>query len=324
MSSSSDDDTPLVAVSSGVGSHNQQNGTAGARSVNGKRRKASSSDFSDDDRPLVGFSMHSSNYRADYIPTTQAKRVKPAPAASKKKANNSEETSDDEDDVPLASRTTKVPMPGAHAAAVGARPNKSPRRSAAKSYKEESDDDGLLPPVSSKASQDDEEQPSDSSDDGPLVKRTPKRVPATNGKAKNTIKKRKKSEDSSESDSTETETNKKAKKAKPPPKKRVKKEVKDEDEMDVDEGGVKSKSTSPTKKESKAKAPKAKKEEKEEEIFKWWEEETPDDIEGDGSKKWDTLQHSGVLFPPPYVPAPASVKILYDGESRSIIQATLL
>jgi DNA topoisomerase I len=315
MSSSSDDDTPLVAISNGVGSHNHQNGTANARNVNGKRPKASSSDLSEDDRPLVSSSTCPSNYLADYVPTTQAKRVKPATAAPRKKANNSEETSDDEDDAPLAVMTTKVSMPGAHAAAVGARLNKSPRRSAAKSYKEESDDDGMLPPFSSMASQDDEEQTSDSSDDEPLVKQTPKRTPATNGKAKNTMKKRKKSEDTSEADSTDTEIdNKKAKKAKPSPRKRVKKEVKSEDEMDIDEDDGKNKKASRVKKESKPKPAKVKKEEKEEEVFKWWEQEVPDDIEGDGSKKWDSLQHAGVLFPPAYVPAPATVKIMYDGE----------
>jgi len=55
MSSSSDDDTPLIAVSNGVGSHSHRNGTANAYNVNGKRPKASSSDLSEDDRPLVSF-----------------------------------------------------------------------------------------------------------------------------------------------------------------------------------------------------------------------------------------------------------------------------
>lgn len=316
MSSSSGDDIPLVAVSNGLGSHSHQNGAANARNTNSKRRMADSSDLSEDDRPLVSFEICSLYYRVTYIPTTQAKRVKPATAAPRKMANNSEETSDDDDDAPLAIMTTNVSMPGAHAAAVGARSNKMPRRSAAKSYKEESDDGGMLPLMSSKASQDEEEQPSDSSDDEPLIKQSPKRTPATNGKAKTAMKKRKKSEDSSGADNTDTEMdNRKVKKAKPPPRKRVKKEVKSEDEMDIDGEDGKGKKPSPTKKEAKPKAAKVKKEEKEEEVFKWWEQETPADIEGDGSKKWDSLQHAGVLFPPAYVPAPGSVKIKYDGES---------
>ncbi|TXT11142.1 hypothetical protein VHUM_01893 [Vanrija humicola] len=42
--------------------------------------------------------------------------------------------------------------------------------------------------------------------------------------------------------------------------------------------------------------------------YKWWEQG-----DGDGSVKWTTLQHNGVLFPPPYVPLPKSVRMKYDG-----------
>lgn len=45
-----------------------------------------------------------------------------------------------------------------------------------------------------------------------------------------------------------------------------------------------------------------------EESYKWWEEGIQD-----GVKKWDTLQHNGVLFPPPYEPLPSNVKLIYDG-----------
>lgn len=181
----------------------------------------------------------------------------------------------------------------------------------------------MPPPRSSKASQDeDEDDASDSSDDEPLVKQAPKRMPAANGKSKPAAKKRKKSE--SDADDSDTETDKPAKKAKPPPKKRIKKEVKSEDEMDLDDEDVKGKKTSRAKKEPKPKAAKVKKEEQEEEVFKWWEQEAPEDVEGDGSKKWDSLQHAGVLFPPAYVPAPANVKILYDGEYHRLQNEILL
>lgn len=50
-------------------------------------------------------------------------------------------------------------------------------------------------------------------------------------------------------------------------------------------------------------------EEAEEEEYKWWEDPT----KGDGSKKWDTLQHNGVVFPPPYEPLPKNVKMKYNG-----------
>ncbi len=72
---------------------------------------------------------------------------------------------------------------------------------------------------------------------------------------------------------------------------------------------------------------KSKKEEEEEILYKWWEKNeagnegaegegeapTHEDIHGDGTKKWTTLRHEGVLFPPPYTPLPSTVKFHYDG-----------
>ena len=49
--------------------------------------------------------------------------------------------------------------------------------------------------------------------------------------------------------------------------------------------------------------------EEEEEEYRWWEDPT----KGDGTKKWDTLEHAGVVFPPPYQPLPKSVQMRYDG-----------
>jgi len=43
--------------------------------------------------------------------------------------------------------------------------------------------------------------------------------------------------------------------------------------------------------------------------FKWWEADN-----NDGSVKWNTLEHNGVMFPPPYVPLPKNVKMKYDGK----------
>jgi DNA topoisomerase IB len=42
--------------------------------------------------------------------------------------------------------------------------------------------------------------------------------------------------------------------------------------------------------------------------YKWWEQG-----ENDGSAKWTTLHHNGILFPPPYIPLPKGVKMKYDG-----------
>ncbi|EEH11244.1 topoisomerase I [Histoplasma capsulatum G186AR] len=46
-----------------------------------------------------------------------------------------------------------------------------------------------------------------------------------------------------------------------------------------------------------------------EEEYRWWE----DPAKGDGTIKWTTLEHNGVIFPPPYEPLPKHVKMKYDG-----------
>lgn len=51
-------------------------------------------------------------------------------------------------------------------------------------------------------------------------------------------------------------------------------------------------------------------EEEGEEEYRWWEDPT----KGDGTIKWTTLEHAGVLFPPPYEPLPANIRMLYDGK----------
>ncbi|KAJ5654643.1 hypothetical protein N7490_001646 [Penicillium lividum] len=73
---------------------------------------------------------------------------------------------------------------------------------------------------------------------------------------------------------------------------------------------VKAESTAP-KKGAKVKAESEDADEKgdDEEEYKWWEDPT----KGDGTKKWQTLEHSGVVFPPPYEPLPKNVKLVYDG-----------
>jgi len=52
----------------------------------------------------------------------------------------------------------------------------------------------------------------------------------------------------------------------------------------------------------------------EEEEYRWWEDPT----KGDGTKKWTTLEHNGVVFPPPYQPLPKHVKLVYDGVSVTL------
>ena len=68
------------------------------------------------------------------------------------------------------------------------------------------------------------------------------------------------------------------------------------------------------------KAEKAKKEEEAEDIYKWWEAQNAN---RDGSVKWETLEHNGVYFPPPYEPLPSHVKMKYNGASRLLKCGTL-
>lgn len=54
--------------------------------------------------------------------------------------------------------------------------------------------------------------------------------------------------------------------------------------------------------------------EEEEEEYRWWEDPT----KGDGTTKWTTLEHNGVVFPPPYESLPINVKMRYDGTPISM------
>lgn len=137
---------------------------------------------------------------------------------------------------------------------------------------------------------------SESDDDVPLAKKK-KSAPASTKKAANGVKKE-------ESDDDVPLSRKKA----AAPKTKAK---------------PKSQSATPIKKETKAKgkAVKAEKEteedaeaEAEEDEYRWWEDPT----KGDGTKKWNTLEHNGVLFPPPYEPLPKHVRMLYNGVSVTL------
>ncbi|KAN0083561.1 hypothetical protein V8E54_002649 [Elaphomyces granulatus] len=79
---------------------------------------------------------------------------------------------------------------------------------------------------------------------------------------------------------------------------------------------VKSEASTPTKK-GKGKAAPVKEEIEEpegdegdeDEEYRWW--EAP--AKGDGTIKWTTLEHNGVVFPPPYESLPSDVKMKYNG-----------
>ena len=105
-------------------------------------------------------------------------------------------------------------------------------------------------------------------------------------------------------------------------KKKVKKEESSDDDVPLAKKAssktkkVKAESSTPQKK---AKGKAVKKEESAdaeegEDEYRWWEDPT----KGDGTNKWETLEHAGVVFPPEYVPLPKHVKMKYDGKPISM------
>lgn len=86
---------------------------------------------------------------------------------------------------------------------------------------------------------------------------------------------------------------------------------KDSEESDEEPTATRRKNDKKSKSTAKGGAGQTKKEieaAKEAEMYKWWEENKDDD-----SKKWTTLEHNGVLFPPDYEPLPSHVKMKYNG-----------
>lgn len=57
--------------------------------------------------------------------------------------------------------------------------------------------------------------------------------------------------------------------------------------------------------------PKKEGSEEADEGYKWWEDENF----GEGEERWQTLEHAGVIFPPPYEPLPSYVKLYYNGKA---------
>ncbi len=156
---------------------------------------------------------------------------------------------------------------------------------AKKGKKQVSDDEDDVPLVKKRKVV--KKQESDDEDDVPLVK---KKKPVVKKEANGTAKKVKKEE----SEDDDVPLSKKA------PAKKVKKEA-----------------TTPAKGKGKAAVKKEEEnaeEGEEEEEYKWWE----DEMKGDGTIKWTTLEHNGVVFPPEYEPLPKNVKMLYDGVPVSL------
>ncbi|KAL8972298.1 MAG: hypothetical protein Q9183_000627 [Haloplaca sp. 2 TL-2023] len=238
----------------------------------------------------------------DSIPLNKRRRV------SKGKTKAKQDSPSDSDDAPLLKRNAK---------GKAAAPGKKPPKIAANDIGESEESDVPLQeklakekagieqraakeakalrkaeaeaPVKKRA-----KKPDSDDEDVPLVKKKAKKAQA-NGTTKPTPKagKAMKKEDSDEEALVKTPVAKKKKDAKTP--------------APASGKGTKGK----TLKKEETQDQEA---EDEEEEYRWWEDHT----KGDGTIKWTSLEHAGVVFPPPYEPLPKNVKMLYDGKPVSM------
>jgi len=212
--------------------------------------------------------------------------VPPRRNLKRKKPVYAESSSDD--DTPLASSPLKqstsaaVYMPGA-ADATTAPLNGSKVKSEDISD-ESSDSRTKKKPIKKKVKREDD------SDNEPLLKKTASRK-----------RKVKEESDVEMSDDMKPVSTKKTVPKKP-------KQETDADSKPKKGKTVKEEPASPTKGKGKKKQ---KDDEEEEDVYRWW-DAGPD---ADGSVKWQTLEHNGVIFPPPYEPLPSHIKMKYDGKS---------
>lgn len=208
----------------------------------------------------------------------------------------------DDDDVPLVKKATKSV------------------RASATQFGERSDDDK---PMAQKLQQ----------EKAAIEKKAEKEAQALRRKEKNDNAKRKarKKAESDDEDDEPLVKKKSVVKKEAPAKKIKKEESDDDDDVPLSKKAPAKKASSKIKKEEAASSAKkgkanmkveqtAEDEEAqgEEEEYRWWDDPT----KGDGTIKWTTLEHNGVIFPPPYEPLPEHVKMYYDGVPVSMdIQA---
>ncbi|KAJ6499260.1 DNA topoisomerase I [Mycena sanguinolenta] len=294
---SSDDDRPLGAANGGPNGHHHPNGNG---HVSAPRTLSSMSE--DEDMPLA-----------------------PAPRNLKRKKPVYAESSDSEDDTPLASSPAKratsaaIPMPGAVQATTvpaSSANGKGKARGKAQSSDDEYDEDDApkrkaaagKKPAKKKMKQD-TPAASGSDDDEPIAAKKP------------SAPRKRKVKVESDADSDDDKPIAKKAAAKKPRASKVKKE-----EAASDDEPLKPKKAAGKKKKEEVDANgspvkgkgRKKKEEEEEEVFRWWDA----DANGDGSVKWETLEHNGVIFPPPYEPLPAHVKMKYNGKELDLPPAS--
>ncbi|KAJ3775054.1 DNA topoisomerase I [Lentinula raphanica] len=233
------------------------------------------------------------------------------PRRNLKRKKSSYVDSSGEDDIPLASSPAKqstsaaISMPGAAAATtVSSSKVSKPKRSSMK--KEESDDDDYLKkPAKKKPARKKVKKAESSDEDVPIAAPKP------------SARKRKVKQESDTESPDEDKpivTKDLAKKA---PVKKAKKEEDAERPIPKANGKAKAKEKEKDdgEEDGKGKGKKKKKKEEElEEVYRWWDA----DPNGDGTVKWQTLEHNGVIFPPPYEPLPSHVKMKYNGKEVSL------
>ncbi|KAL1727328.1 hypothetical protein EV714DRAFT_253960 [Schizophyllum commune] len=298
----SDDDKPLASKAAAK----EVNGAPNGSHANGDREMSALSEDEDD------------------IPLSQQSK---APPRTKRKRPVYAESSSSEDDVPLAaspgkSHSAAVPMPGAVEATTvpASSVNGKKKGRGTKASDDGSDYDDASPPPKRAAANGKGKKPAkkkpkvESDDEADDESPPPKKAPSRKRKVKE--------------ESDDDEDAKPLKKKAAPRKSKVKQESDDDDDKPLKKAAPKKASTSKVKKEAdtketKPKRGKAKKEEsdspkktkkqKEEEeqaeIYRWWEQQNQDN-----TVKWTTLEHSGVIFPPPYEPLPKDVKMKYNGK----------
>ncbi|KAK5071757.1 DNA topoisomerase 1 [Lithohypha guttulata] len=298
--SSSDDDMPLVA------SRRQPNG------VNGAHPPLSASTVSPKTDAAVGKKPSTNGNVMPAMPKLEEEDVAmndiaPATNGAKRRTHSNRpsfaEPESSDDDKPLSKKRKTQPRPS-------------------KALETDSDDEPLaaksngLPTKAHTLSAGDLGENSDS--DTPLTTKLAEQKQDIMKKAEKTAKAIKKEE-------AKEVTKKPASKSK---------KVKKEDSSDDEPLSRKSKTASASKAKqaktepsaskttAKGKAKAVKKEETEdpedgeegEEEMAWWN----NPMHSDGENKWATLQHSGVVFPPPYQPLPKNVKLKYDGAPVSL------
>ncbi|TFK54480.1 hypothetical protein OE88DRAFT_1806192 [Heliocybe sulcata] len=306
--SASDDDRPLASSPAKNGRRAAVNGNGASHGA----RESSPMTSDDDDMPL------------SQATRGRSETATPARSLKRKKAVDSDSS---DDDVPLASSPAKsaaVPMPGATGATtVPASAVKGKARGAKSKDHISSDSEDQKPPTTKKgAANGKARQPPkkkmkqeseddafwDSEDDMPLPK---EKAPP---RAKRKVK--------LEGYAYSSEEEKPVKKKRATAKKASVKKVKEEDAASGSEAPKAKKRTTKAKAkkeeseqpEKKAKGRKKKEETEEpDEVYKWWEKEA-----NESGEKWQTLEHNGVFFPPPYEPLPHHVKMRYNGQDVNL------